>query len=145
MAIAYKAVSTLDSMVGYRTQPYTHLGWCSAKTDDILTWLPCRLTVMTLSLLSGHPRRVWTLCWRDAPQNPSPNSGWSECAYAASLGVRLGGDNLYKGVMQHKPFVGDNLNPVTPITICRGLEFTRFSFILWILLTLLVLAAEHYG
>lgn len=145
MAIAYKAVSTLDSMVGYRTQPYTHLGWCSAKTDDLLTWLPCRLTVLTLSLLSGRPHRVWTLCYRDAPQDPSPNSGWSECAYAASLGVRLGGDNLYKGVMQHKPFIGDNLSPVTPAIIRRGLEFTRFSFILWIFLTLLVLAAKHYG
>ena len=145
LAIAYKAASTLDSMVGYRTPPYTHLGWSSAKTDDLLTWLPCRLTVLTLGVLSRHPLQVWRLCRRDAPQDPSPNSGWSECAYAASLGVRLGGDNMYRGVIQHKPFVGDNLYPVTPTIIRQGLQLTRHCFMLWVILTLAVLAAIHYG
>lgn len=145
LAIAYKAASTLDSMVGYRTAPYTHLGWCSAKTDDWLTWLPCRLTVFTLGLLSSKPIRVWRLCRRDAPQDPSPNSGWSECAYAASLGVRLGGENWYRGVLQQKPFVGDNLYPVTPAIIRQGLQLTRHCFMLWTILMLSVLAAIHYG
>lgn len=145
LAIAYKAASTLDSMVGYRTEPYTHLGWCSAKTDDLLTWLPCRLTVLTLGLLSKKPIHVWRLCYRDAPQDPSPNSGWSECAYAASLGVRLGGDNQYRGVIQHKPFVGDNLYPITPKIIGQGLQLTRYCFMLWVILMLSSLTAIHYG
>jgi len=145
LAIAYKAASTLDSMVGYRTKPYTHLGWCSAKTDDLLTWLPCRLTVFTLGLLSGRPKQVWHLCARDAPQDPSPKSGWSECAYAATLGVQLGGENHYRGVMRQKPFVGDNLYPITPDIIRQGLQLTRHGFMLWVVLTLSVLAAIHYG
>ena len=145
LAIAYKAASTLDSMVGYRRAPYTHLGWFSAKTDDVLTWIPCRLTVLSLSLLSGKPRAVWSQCYRDAPQDPSPNSGWSECAYAASLGVQLGGTNHYRGQIQHKPLVGDDLGPITPPIIHQGLHLTRSCFILWIMLALSISAAIHYG
>ncbi|PSN77625.1 cobalamin biosynthesis protein CobD, partial [filamentous cyanobacterium CCP4] len=97
VALAYKAASTLDSMVGYREAPYTHLGWFSARFEDVLTWLPCRLTVLTVALLSGRPRHVLRLCRRDAPADPSPNAGWSECAYAAALGVQAGGKNVYRG------------------------------------------------
>ena len=145
LAIAYKASSTLDSMVGYRAAPYTDLGWFSAKTDDLLTWIPCRLTVLSLSLLSARPKHVWQLCLRDAPQDPSPNSGWSECAYAACLGVRLGGPNVYRGVIQHKPFVGNPDQDITPQVIAKALHLTRSCFILWITLALLVFAAIHYG
>ncbi|HEY9825229.1 MAG TPA: adenosylcobinamide-phosphate synthase CbiB, partial [Stenomitos sp.] len=83
LAIAYKAASTLDSMVGYRDTPYTDLGWFSAKLDDVLTWVPCRLNVITLGLISGKMQTVWRLCRQDAHKDASPNSGWSECAYAA--------------------------------------------------------------
>ncbi len=112
--MAYKAASTLDSMVGYREVPYTYLGWFSAKLEDGLTWLPCRLTVLTLSLLSGKPLHIWKICQRDAPQDPSPNSGWSECAYAAVLGVQVGGINHYRGIEKHKPLLGDVTHPITP-------------------------------
>jgi adenosylcobinamide-phosphate synthase len=132
LAMAYKAASTLDSMVGYRREPYTDLGWCSAKSEDVLTWLPCRLAVLTLSIISGKPFTVWRLCWRDARQDPSPNSGWSECAYAAALGVRVGGANYYRGEVQHKPFLGDDLQPITSATIDRALNLTRYSCLLWL-------------
>jgi adenosylcobinamide-phosphate synthase len=131
LAMAYKAASTLDSMVGYRRAPYTDLGWCSAKCEDLLTWLPCRLTVLSIALISGNPRTVWQLCWRDAPHDPSPNSGWSECAYAAALGVRLGGDNYYRGELKFKPFLGDDLAPITPATIDRALAMTRSCVLIW--------------
>ncbi|MCM1983077.1 adenosylcobinamide-phosphate synthase CbiB [Lyngbya confervoides] len=144
LAIAYKAVSTLDSMVGYREPPWTHLGWCSARTDDILTWMPCRLTVLTLALISGHPRRVWQLCQRDGPRDPSPNSGWSECAYAASLGVQLGGTNRYRGRIKQKPRVGEPHQPITPEIIRQGLHLTRTCFILWIILALGILGAWQW-
>ncbi len=87
LALAYKASSTLDSMVGYREAPYTYLGCFCARLEDCLTWLPCRLTVVTVALLSGKPMHVWRICRRDAINDPSPNSGWSECAYAAFLDV----------------------------------------------------------
>ena len=137
LAMAYKAASTLDSMVGYRRAPYTDLGWFSAKSEDLLTWLPCRLSVLTLSLISGKPRIVWRLCLRDAPLDPSPNSGWSECAYAAALGVQVGGINYYQGQIQTKPLLGDALQPLTPGIIHQALRLTRYSFLLWVGLALL--------
>lgn len=133
IAIAYKAASTLDSSIGYREAPYTDLGWFSAKTEDLLTWLPCRLTVLTLSLLSVRPGHVWRLCLRDAPKDASPNSGWSECAYAAVLGVQMGGTNSYRGVVKQKPLLGDLVYPITVERIDRALQLTRYSSLLWLL------------
>jgi adenosylcobinamide-phosphate synthase len=132
LAMAYKAASTLDSMVGYRREPYADLGWCSAKAEDLLTWFPCRLSVLTLSLLSGKPLTVWRLCWRDAIKDPSPNSGWSECAYAAALGVQVGGINYYRGEIQAKPQLGDDLHPITSDIIHQALRLTRSSFLVWL-------------
>jgi len=132
LTLAYKAASTLDSMVGYRETPYTYLGWFSASLEDYLTWIPCRLTVMTLALLSGKPLQVWRLCRRDAVRDPSPNSGWSECAYAAILGVQMGGTNWYRGVAKHKPLLGDPIQPITPECIYRALLLTRYSFLIWL-------------
>ena len=132
LALAYKAASTLDSMVGYRREPYTHLGWFSAKLEDLLTWLPCRFTVITLALLSGKPQEVWRLCLRDAIKDPSPNSGWSECAYAAILGVQLGGTNWYQGVAKHKPLLGNPVHPITPEKIYQALRLTRYCFLIWL-------------
>lgn len=132
LALAYKASSTLDSMVGYRQAPYTYIGWFSARTEDFLTWVPCRLTVMTLALLSVKPLDVWRICRRDAIQDPSPNSGWSECAYAAILGVQMGGINYYGGVTKNKPLLGDAIYPITPASIYKALQLTRYSFLLWL-------------
>ena len=132
LALAYKAASTLDSMVGYRDTPYTDLGWFSAKTDDVLTWLPCRFTVLTIALLSCRPLHVLRLCLRDAPHDPSPNSGWSECAYAAALDVQVGGINEYQGVAKPKPLLGDAVQPMTIGVIDRALRLTRWSVLLWI-------------
>jgi adenosylcobinamide-phosphate synthase len=138
LAIAYKATSTLDSMVGYRVSPYTDLGWCSAKTDDLLTWLPCRLTVVTLALCSGRPLHVWRICRRDAHLDPSPNSGWSECVYAAILQVQVGGENHYRGVIKSKPLLGDAIAPITSFKIRQALALTNLCMLLWLGLTLLL-------
>lgn len=129
-AFAYKAASTLDSMVGYKEAPYTDIGWFSAKLEDILTWLPCRLNILLIALLSGQPQKVWKICQRDAIDDPSPNAGWSECAYAATLGVQLGGVNTYKGVIKHKPLLGDFISPITPAIIKQALQLTRQSFLI---------------
>ncbi len=132
LAIAYKASSTLDSMVGYRETPYSDLGWFSAKTDDVLTWLPCRLSVITLALLSGKPIYVWKICDRDAKQDPSPNSGWSECVYAAILQVQLGGENRYRGVVKQKPLLGDAIEAIATPKISQALKLTRICFLIWL-------------
>ncbi|WP_204101816.1 MULTISPECIES: adenosylcobinamide-phosphate synthase CbiB [Spirulina sp. CCY15215] len=130
LCLAYKAASTLDSMIGYLREPYTDIGWFSAKLEDILTWLPCRLTILTIALVSGKPRRVLSLCYRDAPQDPSPNSGWSECAYAAALGVQLGGGNTYQGVVKYKPFLGESDRAIAPEVILTALHLMRTCFLL---------------
>jgi adenosylcobinamide-phosphate synthase len=138
LAMAYKAASTLDSMVGYREAPYTHIGWFSAKLDDALTWLPCRLNVLTLGLISGQLQAVWKLCRQDAHQDPSPNSGWSECTYAAILGVQLGGVNAYQGVIKIKPLLGKAYRPITPERIHLALRLMRNSFLFWVLIALVI-------
>lgn len=139
LALAYKAASTLDSTIGYREAPYTHVGWFSARLEDCLTWLPCRLTVITLALFSGKPCHVWQLCQRDANKDPSPNAGWSECAYAAVLGVQMGGTNWYRGVAKPKPLLGDPLQKISSKHVNQALRLTRYSFLAWLLLGVLVL------
>ena len=131
-ALAYKASSTLDSMIGYREVPYIYLGWFSARLEDCLTWFPCRLTVITLALLSRKPLHIIKICQRDAPQDSSPNSGWSECAYAAILGVQMGGTNWYRGVAKIKPLLGDAIHPITSNSIKTALQLTKYSFLLWL-------------
>ncbi|MCP2731407.1 adenosylcobinamide-phosphate synthase CbiB [Limnofasciculus baicalensis] len=141
LALAYKAASTLDSMVGYREEPYQDLGWFSAKLEDYLTWLPCRLTVITLALLSGKPQKVLNLCRRDGVKDSSPNSGWSECAYAAILGVQVGGTNWYRGIAKHKPLLGDSVEPITQDKIYQALGLTRYSILIWLAIGICLLHA----
>ncbi len=139
LALAYKASSTLDSMIGYKEKPYTYIGWFSARLEDYLTWLPCRLMVITLSFLSLKPIKIWRICLRDAIKDPSPNSGWSECAYAAVLGVQMGGINWYRGVAKEKPLLGDAIYPITSDSIDKALQLTRYVFLLWLGLAVVII------
>ena len=143
LAIAYKAASTLDSTIGYKEAPYTDLGWFSAKLEDVLTWIPCRLTVITLAVISGRPIYVWQICQRDAVKDASPNSGWSECVYAAILGVQLGGTSSYRGVIKHKPLLGEPIRAIAPAIINQALQLTRYCFLIWLGLSLLAYTL-HY-
>lgn len=139
LALAYKAASTLDSTIGYRNEPYIDIGWFSAKLEDCLTWLPCRLTVLTLALLSGKPKLVWQTCIQDGSKDPSPNSGWSEAAFAAILGVQLGGVNFYGGVPKSKPLLGEPTEPITSGKIIQALDLARSCFLLWLSIGCLLL------
>jgi adenosylcobinamide-phosphate synthase len=138
LALAYKAASTLDSMVGYRESPYTYLGWFPARLEDVLTWLPCRLTVLTVGCLVGHPLKVWRCCQQDATKDPSPNAGWSECAYAVALGVQLGGMNTYRGISKPKPLLGEPIFDLIPAKIDQALNLTRAAFLLWLSISVLI-------
>ena len=90
--------------------------------------------------LSGKAWHVWMICRRDGIKDPSPNSGWSQCAYAAVLGVQLGGINWYRGVAKHKPLLGDAINPITPEKIDRALQLTRYCFLIWLGLASMIMA-----
>jgi adenosylcobinamide-phosphate synthase len=130
--LAYKASSTLDSTIGYEREPYTDLGWFGAKTDDLLTWLPCRLTVLTLAFISGKWQKIWRVCWQDGTKDASPNSGWSEGAYAAILEVQLGGMNYYRGIPILKPLLGKAIAPITPLKIQQAFNLTRTCCLIWL-------------
>jgi adenosylcobinamide-phosphate synthase len=111
LAMAYKALNTLDSMVGYRNDRYRYLGWASARGDDLANLIPSRLTAL-LSILSSlilgkNWKATWKIGWRDGRKNPSPNSGYPEAAMAGALGVQLGGKNFYFGRIEEKPLIGD--------------------------------------
>jgi adenosylcobinamide-phosphate synthase len=117
LAVAYKAVNTLDSMVGYRNERYLHFGWASARCDDLVNWLPARLTgllmVCAAPLTGLNFRRSWWIMARDGRNHSSPNSGVPEAAAAGALGVQLGGTNLYFGQPVVKPTIGDADRPTS--------------------------------
>jgi adenosylcobinamide-phosphate synthase len=111
-ALAYKAVNTLDSMVGYRHPPYEDLGWASARLDDLANLAPSRLTMLCIAAISGRPLRTLLTAVRYGPLTASPNAGMAEAAFAGALGVRLGGANTYGGVLREGPALGDGRPPV---------------------------------
>lgn len=112
----YKAISTLDSMVGYRNQRYLRFGWAAARADDAANFLPARLTWLLMSLaalLTGRKAgRALRIGWRDARRHPSPNSGWGEATMAGALAVQLGGPCTYGGVPAEKQRLGEALAPL---------------------------------
>jgi adenosylcobinamide-phosphate synthase len=106
-ALAYRALNTLDSMVGHRCPRYQHFGWASARADDVASWLPARLTaVLVAAVRPAKAPAVWRAVRRQAPAHPSPNAGVAEAAFAAALGVTLGGVNAYGGRIEVRPRLG---------------------------------------
>ncbi|WP_446474086.1 cobalamin biosynthesis protein [Actinomadura opuntiae] len=107
--LAYRAVNTLDAMVGYRNARYERFGWAAARLDDAANWVPARLTGMLVALCAG--RDAWRVLRRDGGNHPSPNAGRCEAAFAGALGVRLGGTNSYGGSVERRPGMGDGRAP----------------------------------
>lgn len=110
-AMTYKAINTLDSMVGYKKERFRHMGWASARLDDAANFIPARLSgglVVISAFLLGKPwRDSLEILRRDRRQHQSPNSAWPEAATAGALGVQLGGLNYYGGQPSPKPFIGN--------------------------------------
>lgn len=104
--IGYRAANTLDAMVGYRSARYARFGWAAARLDDLVNLVPARTTALLVTLLSGRPQQVWAVVRQHARRHPSPNAGWCEAAFAAALGLRLGGANVYGGRVEHRPQLG---------------------------------------
>jgi adenosylcobinamide-phosphate synthase len=120
LALAYKAISTLDSMIGHLDDRYRWFGWASARLDDLANFLPARITACLLVLSTGVVSRSWSamqhtwqILLRDGGCHPSPNSGHPEAAMAGALGVQLGGINYYEGLPIERPLLGDPDQPLT--------------------------------
>ncbi|GGK32447.1 cobalamin biosynthesis protein CobD [Caldalkalibacillus thermarum] len=153
LAMVYRAVNTLDAMVGYKHERYREFGWASARMDDVFNWLPARLTAIAMwgaawtLRFTPIPREgwmvrtkgAWKVTFRDAPRHPSPNSGWPEAMMAALLGVQLGGTNYYQGVPSHRPVLGEARRLLTADDISRSVWVMHGTWLLFSTMLLLVL------
>lgn len=123
-AFAYKAINTLDSMIGHREPPYTYFGRCAARLDDVANFIPARLTalmiVVAAAITGDSGRGAWRVWWRDHGRHDSPNAGHPEAAMAGALGVTLGGVNIYDGVPHPKPLLAAGAGPATPDAVRRA-------------------------
>ncbi len=125
LAWGFKAASTLDSMLGYRTGSLRWLGTAGARLDDLLVWLPCRLLALSLGQLGP--------ALRDGAPDPSPNAGVSQAAYAHAVGVQLGGDNHYGGVLRRKPLLATGCPAPDANAVQQMLQLSRRAQLLWLL------------
>ena len=125
---AYRAVNTLDAMVGYRSPRYERFGWAAARLDDVANWAPARLTAALAAacapMVGGSPREALRAALRDGGHHPSPNAGRPEAAFAGALGLRLGGASSYGGVPEQRPELGDGRSP-EPRDIRRAARLSR--------------------
>lgn len=149
LALAYRAINTLDSMVGYRDDRYLHFGWASARLDDLANLLPARLTgllmLVAASVLGLDVRRAWTVIRRDAAKHPSPNSGIPEAAMAGALGVRLGGYNSYRGRVSFRPYIGDAVRCLEPQDIVVAVRVMHLAAALAVVLGFFLRLGMGFG
>jgi adenosylcobinamide-phosphate synthase len=132
---AFRAVNTLDAMVGHRSARYRHFGWAAARLDDLAGWPGARLTAL-LTVLAGECPRGAVRAWRsDAGRHPSPNAGPVEAAFAGALGVRLGGTLSYGGRIEHRPVLNARGRSVRSADIARAVRVSRRVGALALLLT----------
>jgi adenosylcobinamide-phosphate synthase len=128
---AYRAVNTLDAMVGYRSPRYLRFGWASARLDDAANWIPARVTaaltiaVAPLAKPKGSRSAALRAVLRDGGRHPSPNAGRCEAAFAGALGVRLGGTNVYAGVTEARPELGGEGRAPEPDDARRAIRLSR--------------------
>lgn len=124
-ALGYRAANTMDAMVGHRSDRYLQFGWAAARLDDVANWVPARVTALLVA--GARPRRapaVVRIVRRDAAAHPSPNAGVTEAAFAAALGLRLGGENRYDHRIELRPSLGDG-RPADRGDITRAVRLSR--------------------
>lgn len=128
-AMTYKAINTLDSMLGYKDERFLYFGRAAAKLDDIANYLPARLSALLLipvaKILNYDATSAWRYSWRDAKKHQSPNSGWLEAGFAGALGVQLGGLNYYQGVAEWRAPLGEPRQDLSPQHILDSLRLMQ--------------------
>ena len=140
--LIYKVVNTADSMIGYRNDRYAAFGWAAARLDDVLNWIPARLTGLLIWLIHGRPV-PWSAVRRDARLHRSPNAGWLEAAMAPVLGVALAGPRSYDGRMRDFPWVnGGGRGAAGPDDVDRAVRVLWTSWCAVLLVVLIVVLAR---
>ncbi|RQW12545.1 cobalamin biosynthesis protein CobD [Paenibacillus rhizophilus] len=150
LALLYRAVNTLDSMVGYKNDKYRYFGWASARLDDVLNYIPARITglllwaaaLMTKGLNAG---RAWQAMRRDAAKHPSPNSGIPEAAVAGALGIQLGGFNSYGGIVSERARMGTAVREFAAEDIRQTIRILRLTAAIIVILLLVAAGSLYIG
>ena len=146
--VFYKAANTMDSMIGYKNEKYEKIGKFAARLDDVLNYIPSRLTalVMILSsfLLRLDGRNAWKIWWRDRRKHASPNSAQTESVCAGALDVRLAGDAYYFGELHKKEYIGNDIRPIENEDIRRANKLMYLTSVI-VLIIFTVLRALIYG
>ncbi|MBC8014671.1 MAG: cobalamin biosynthesis protein CobD [Sporomusaceae bacterium] len=138
LAFLYRAVNTLDSMVGYKNNKYLDFGMVAARVDDVFNYIPARLTgillILAAILLRLNVSGTVSAMRRDAAKHPSPNSGFPESGVAGALGIRLGGLNYYGGVASQRAYMGEEVNQLAPIHIKQTIHMMYTATLLFVMM-----------
>jgi adenosylcobinamide-phosphate synthase len=143
LGMAYKAVNTLDSMIGYRNETYEYFGKFAARLDDVVNFIPARISALLLIaavfITRNNPKQAFRIYRRDRYQHKSPNSAQTESVCAGALGLRLGGEHYYNGKLVSKPMIGDDKISPSPSHI---IIVNRLMFLATILAVILMIVIE---
>lgn len=137
-AFLYKAINTLDSLWGHRNDRFEQFGKFAAVVDDIVNYIPSRLTAPIISLcalpITGNSWNSLKTLFRDGKKHPSPNSGLSEAAMAGALGIQLGGENIYEGYSSFRQYLGQNQSPLNEQKISKALFIINLASVSFLLI-----------
>ncbi|MFK4497660.1 adenosylcobinamide-phosphate synthase [Bradyrhizobium japonicum] len=128
--LGYKAINTLDSMIGHRNERHEAFGWAAARIDDVANFIPARLTGFLFVLLAARRSEALSCMTRDARRHRSPNAGWPEAAMAGALGVRLSGPRIYHGSATDEPWLNEGARDPLAADISQGLTIYRRAMLL---------------
>jgi adenosylcobinamide-phosphate synthase len=128
--LGYKAINTLDSMIGHRNERHEAFGWAAARIDDVANFIPARLTGFLFMLVAPRRSEALSCMARDARRHRSPNAGWPEAAMAGALGVRLSGPRIYHGSITNEPWLNEGARDPLAADIGAGLTVYRRAMLL---------------
>ena len=149
LAVLYRAANTMDSMLGYKNEKYLYFGRVAARVDDILNYIPARITgilfVISALLLGYNWRNSWNMLMRDASKHPSPNGGWAEASVAGALNIRLGGYNSYFGVLHFREYMGEPIEELESTHIMKCIRMMYTATILFLLVIYCCQMLHNFG
>ncbi len=142
LAVAYRAVNTMDSMLGYKNERYLYFGRIAARLDDVANFIPARITailfLMSALILDLDFKNAWKILVRDADKHPSPNGGYAEATVAGALNVRLGGFNSYFGVQHFRAYMGDPNESLQAAHILAAIRMMYTATIIFLCLSVVI-------
>ena len=148
LAVLYRAANTMDSMLGYKNEKYLYFGRAAARLDDVLSYIPARITgllfVVSAGFLGFDVRHALAVMRRDAYKHPSPNGGYAEAPMAGALHIRLGGYNTYFGKKMFRAYMGDAIEKLAPHHIMESIRMMYTATILFLIATALVFQVMRY-